>query len=355
MSELKDILQESVARLFGDMVTREVLADAESGTWPDALWSGLEENGLTNPLSAEELGGVGASWDETFVILKTAGHAAAPVPLAETIVANWLAGGAGLDLPGGPMTLADTTDASALTVQQDGGAWRLSGTLTAVPWGGAAEHVVLLIEKDGVPCIAMAKTSDAAVSGNRNMAREPRDTLTYDGAPVAIGGPASSTGTTNPIRLYGALIRSVQMAGAVERAVAEAVQYAQDRTQFGQPISKFQSIQHQLAQLAAKSAQATIAAASACRAADRGDPQFEVATAKIIAGETAKTATTIAHQVHGAMGFTYEHALHFTTRRLWSWRPEFGSESQWAEELGRRVAARGADAFWPDLTQRQSS
>lgn len=355
MSELKDILQESVTRLFGDMVTRDVLTEAENGTWPDALWAALEENGLTNPLSAEELGGVGATWDETFVILKAAGQSAAPVPLAETIVATWLAGNAGLEIPGGPMTLADTTDAIDLTVRQDGGGWLVSGTLTAVPWGGATTHVVLLVEKDGVPCIAMAKPSDATVSGNRNMAREPRDTLTFNDAPVEIGDAASSTGTTDPIRLYGALVRSVQMAGAVERAVAEAVQYAQDRTQFGQPISKFQSIQHQLAQLAAQSAQATIAAASACRAADRGDPQFEIATAKIIAGETAETATTIAHQVHGAIGFTYEHALHFTTRRLWSWRPEFGPESQWAEELGRRVAARGADAFWSDLTQRQSS
>lgn len=355
MSELKEILQESVTRLFGDMVTHDVLTEAENGTWPETLWSALEENGLTNPLSAEELGGVGATWDETFVILKAAGHSAAPVPLAETIVATWLAGNAGLEIPAGPMTLAEDSDAATLTVRQDGGAWRLSGTLTAVPWGSTTEHVVLLVEKDGVPCIAMAKTSDATVSGNRNMAREPRDTLTFDDTPVEIGGAASSTGTTDPIRLYGALVRSVQMAGAVERAIAEAVQYAQDRTQFGQPISKFQSIQHQLAQLAAQSAQATIAAASACRAADRGDPQFEIATAKIIAGETAKTATTIAHQVHGAIGFTYEHALHFTTRRLWSWRPEFGPESQWAEELGRRVAARGADAFWSDLTQRQSS
>ena len=57
------------------------------------------------------------------------------------------------------------------------------------------------------------------------------------------------------------------------------------------------------------------------------------------------------HQVHGAIGFTYEHSLHFATRRLWSWRAEFGSESVWAIELGRRVAARGADNLWNDLTE----
>ena len=60
----------------------------------------------------------------------------------------------------------------------------------------------------------------------------------------------------------------------------------------------------------------------------------------------------IAHQVHGAIGFTYEHALHFVTRRLWSWRTEFGAESLWAERIGRRAASRGAAALWSDLTAR---
>ena len=90
-------------------------------------------------------------------------------------------------------------------------------------------------------------------------------------------------------------------------------------------------------------------------AADRGDARFEVACAKIVAGEAAGLAAAVSHQVHGAIGFTYEHALHFSTRRLWSWRPEFGSEAVWAEELGRRTAARGPEALWTDLTERQSA
>jgi acyl-CoA dehydrogenase len=77
-----------------------------------------------------------------------------------------------------------------------------------------------------------------------------------------------------------------------------------------------------------------------------------VAVAKVRAGEAAGVGAGIAHQTHGAIGFTYEHSLHFATRRLWSWRAEFGSESAWARELGRAVAARGADALWSDLTAR---
>ena len=81
-------------------------------------------------------------------------------------------------------------------------------------------------------------------------------------------------------------------------------------------------------------------------------PAFEVAAAKVRAGEAAGAGAAIAHAVHGAIGFTYEHSLHFATRRLWSWRAEFGSESRWAATLGRAVLARGADALWPDLTAR---
>ena len=56
-------------------------------------------------------------------------------------------------------------------------------------------------------------------------------------------------------------------------------------------------------------------------------------------GEAAGTGAAIAHQVHGAMGFTYEHSLHHATRRLWAWREEFGNEAVWATRLGRMVAA----------------
>ena len=55
-------------------------------------------------------------------------------------------------------------------------------------------------------------------------------------------------------------------------------------------------------------------------------------------GEAAGTGAAIAHQVHGAMGFTYEHTLHHATRRLWAWREEFGNETYWAMRLGRMVA-----------------
>jgi len=156
----------------------------------------------------------------------------------------------------------------------------------------------------------------------------------------------------NAVWLYGALARAAQMAGGLDYLLRQASQYATERRQFGKPIGSFQVIQQNLAVLAGHAAAAGTAAANAFRAADRGDPAFEIAVAKTRVGEAAGVGASIAHQVHGAIGFTYEHALQFVTRRLWSWRAEFGGEGDWAAELGRSVCERGADALWPHLTAR---
>jgi acyl-CoA dehydrogenase len=72
----------------------------------------------------------------------------------------------------------------------------------------------------------------------------------------------------------------------------------------------------------------------------------------VIAGDAADAGPRIAHQVHGAIGFTYEHALHFFTRRLWAWRGELGTAEEWARVLGRAVVAAGPDGLWPLVTSR---
>jgi len=78
---------------------------------------------------------------------------------------------------------------------------------------------------------------------------------------------------------------------------------------------------------------------------------LEVAVAKVRVGEAAGNGAAIAHQVHGAMGFTYEHSLHHSTRRLWAWREEFGNETLWAGRLGRLIAEHGAGELWPFITE----
>ena len=148
-------------------------------------------------------------------------------------------------------------------------------------------------------------------------------------------------------------MRSGLMAGGLDYLLTQSVEYANDRKQFGRPIGKFQAVQQQLAVLATQAAAAGAIAAHACeRAGETDDPGFEVAVAKTRIDEAVNLSTSISHQVHGAIGFTYEHGLHLVTRRLWSWRAEYGSGRSWAARLGRQAIERGADALWADVTAR---
>jgi len=92
------------------------------------------------------------------------------------------------------------------------------------------------------------------------------------------------------------------------------------------------------------------ARASACAALPGEHWEFHAAVAKVICGQAAGRAASISHQVHGAIGFTREHSLHFATRRLWSWRAEYASEPQWAARIGARAIQAGGQALWPTLT-----
>jgi len=149
-----------------------------------------------------------------------------------------------------------------------------------------------------------------------------------------------------------AFARSCQIAGALDAALALSVGYVNERQQFGRPLGKFQAVQQNLASFACEAAAANCAAMGAAQALDRGEAHFEIAAAKLRANRAVETGTTVAHQVHGAIGFTQDYRLHPLTRRLWQWRSEFGNDAYWSRELGSKVVAAGAEAFWPDLTAR---
>jgi acyl-CoA dehydrogenase len=152
------------------------------------------------------------------------------------------------------------------------------------------------------------------------------------------------------VAMFPAMLLAAKMAGALAAALDLSVAYTRERQQFGKPLASFQAIQQQLAVFAEEAAAADMAAAAAFRAASRGDAAFEIACAKLRANQAARVSTGIAHQVHGAMGFTAEYRLQHLTRRLWAWSSEHGNERHWADWIGARIAARGPKNFWPDLT-----
>jgi acyl-CoA dehydrogenase len=352
MNDTRTLLADTCTRLFTAEVTPALIEAAEKGTWPAALWRELEENGLTLPQIPEAHGGAGGEWADAQVVLSAAGRFAVPLPVAETMIGAWLLSSSRLNVPMGPITVAPVRQADTLTLARDGGSWRLGGTAARVPWGASAGHVVVLAEGEGKPMVALVKGGTAKAEADVNLAKEPRDTLSWSGAPVLAAAAAGSDLPADALMLGGAMARSAQMAGGLEFLLAQSVKYVTERVQFGRPLASFQAIQQQLALLAGHTAAAGMAAQNAFAAMDRGEAGFEIAVAKIRTGEASGLGAGIAHQCHGAIGFTYEHTLHFVTRRLWSWRAEFGAEPYWSERLGRDVAARGADALWPYLTSR---
>ena len=160
--------------------------------------------------------------------------------------------------------------------------------------------------------------------------------------------PALAPALPELILLAGAC--AALMAGAMKRILELAVGYAGERQQFGRPIARFQAVQQGLAVLASETAAAQRATDGAIECVDEGNLLFQIAAAKARVGEAAGVVAEIAHQVHGAMGFTHEHTLHHFTRRLWAWRDECGNESEWQRWLGEQIAGEGADALWEVLT-----
>ncbi len=317
------ILYDSAMRLFGDHVSPQILAAAEAGRWPAALWDAVTEAGYLDVL-ADGLSGMA----EAVTILRAAGHHAAPIPLPETMLARWLCAAAGIEPPDGPLTVAPDE-------------------VEPVAWGRAAIAVTAI----SGATLALVPHDAARFDPGINLAGEPRDRLVATGGAAA--APLPNDFGAEQVFGIGAVMRAAQMAGAMEAALDLATRYANDRVQFGRPIGKFQAIQQQMALLAEEAAAALVAVESAAQsiAAARPSADFAIAAAKIRAGEAAGRVAEIAHQVHGAIGFTAEHSLHYLTRRLWSWRDEFGDEAYWATALGRRVAAAGPGGLWPLITQ----
>lgn len=335
-SENASMLRETVSRLFREQLDKEAIIAAEKGTWLGELWAKVESNGLTRP---HELDECGSAWVESGVIARATGRYCVPLPVAETILASWLLAQAGIEIPDGPLTVA-------------------SGdrfTFERVPWAARATHLVVATPIENAVGIRLFSMDDAEIEPGTNLALEPRDQVDLQGAKHV----ATATVDLCPdvVTLYGALLRCGQMAGALDALLDMSVQYAAERIQFGKPLASFQAIQQELAKLAGHVAEAGVAADSAFASAQRAaltvhDPLFEIAAAKVVAGEAAELAPRIAHQVHGAIGFTYEHALHFASRRLWAWRAEYGTASVWAERLGRLAYECGADGLWPQITAR---
>jgi acyl-CoA dehydrogenase len=309
MSEMRDDLLNTVDRLCTEHCDKALRESAETSAWPGGLWQALEEVGLTKAALPAEAGGSGLAFDDAMLALRRSAYHAVPVPLAETMLAGRLLVAAGLKVPEGAITVAPVTHDDRLAIAQGAGGPVLTGDARRVPWGNQCPHAVVVAELGGREMVGVVSTANATAGVEKNLAGEPRALLRFNAAPVV--AMAALDGAAARLMAEGALLRSVQMAGALERALEYTLLYANERVQFGRPIGKFQAIQHLLAVLAGHTAAASAAADAAVEASQIAPDAFAVAVAKSRTGEAAGKGAEIAHQVHGAMGYTREHNLHW--------------------------------------------
>ena len=354
MLDADPIVADTAARICADLCTPELINAAEDGAWPAALWDALQDTGLSLAWVPESAGGPGATLADGFTVARTTARSAAPVPIAETLLAGWLLSSAGLAVPPGPMTVAPLRASGHIRCDASG---KLYGSAGSVPFAGRSEHLVVIARHGDAADAEIALVPAAACdcSSGTNLAGEAQGVVSFDGATCVARGTLLVAEPLEALQCLGAAMRAQQMAGALERILDLSLAYSRERFQFGRPIARFQAIQHNLATLAGEVAAGGAAADAAAAALIRhgvDDPRtlFAVAAAKIRAGEAAGAGAAIAHQVHGAMGFTREYSLHHSTRRLWAWRDDFGPESVWATRLGEIAIARGAAGLWPALT-----
>ena len=354
MTETGNLVAETTSRIFRDLGDPQALAGAKDERWKAPLWQALEEAGLTRAWVPEALGGAGAGIAEGFDIVRIAGSFAVAVPLAETLLAGWLLSRAGIAVPEGALSVAPVREQDRILLNPDG---TLSGSARAVPFARDAAHLAVLAWRGQAAVVALVARAACTIREGTNLAHEPRDEVVFEKSKPLSVADAPAGLTNHELLLMGAAVRALQMSGALQSILELSVAYARERVAFEKPIGKFQAIQHSLARLAGEAAAALVAAGSAADTLS-GASAFdaavflEAASAKIRSGEAAGKGAAIAHQVHGAIGYSAELALHRYTLRLLAWRDDFGGESHWAVRLGNRVAANGADALWPMLAAR---
>ncbi|MGE7416046.1 acyl-CoA dehydrogenase family protein [Methylobacterium tarhaniae] len=341
------MLRETADRLLADRLTPQARARSAEGEWPDDVWAALDEVGLPAAILPEEAGGFGVPVADALALLTVAGSHALPLPLADTMLAGLILARAGIQVPAGPLAVAQGSD-----VRLDN-AGRATGHAWGVPWGRHVRAVVVLADGPGGPVLVALPQAALTVEPGTDIAGDPSDAVRFE-AVAAESAPAPFGAAE--LRAAGAATRALMMAGALGAVSTMTVGYANERRQFGRAIGQFQAVQQNLAVLAGQAASAAAAAGLAAEAvaawAGASGPGLlpAVAAAKVRAGEAAGQAAAIAHQVHGAIGFTEEHRLHLYTGRLRAWRDAFGREAEWAQVLGRHLIAAGPEGLWPAIT-----
>jgi alkylation response protein AidB-like acyl-CoA dehydrogenase len=316
-SGASDVLDDlaSPARVRAHTVT----ADA----YDAALWSAMVEQGWLGVELAEADGGLGLGAVEVAVLVEELGRHAAPVPFVPTVVAL------GAFAEAGERAWVErllTGEAIACV------AWDPAAPVAYAP----SARIAVVLADDGVYAMELAEQPprEPAMDLTRELGW-----LSFDRSRARmIGGPDART------RLFdrGATFTSADLLGSASHALDLAVDYAKDRVQFGRPIGSFQAVKHRCADMLVdvEGMRSTVYWAAWCIGAVDADASVSASTAKVWCTDASKRVMASALQVHGGIGFTWEHDLHFFLKRAQLDQLAFGDASLHRERLAALLRTR---------------
>jgi alkylation response protein AidB-like acyl-CoA dehydrogenase len=300
----------------------------------------------------EQAGGAGASWRETAVVLEELGRAVAPTPFLGSAVlatATALAANAGSVLADLASGQATGTVAVALSTPPDapfphgvrGDGATVTGTVTSVADAGPANLLLVpALDADG-PALYLVHPTDVTVMPVLALdLTRPLADLTFAASPASrlASGCAAEDAVRAALTAGAALLASEQL-GLAERCLELTVDYLKTRYQFGRPVGSFQALKHRLADVWAMVTQSRALAryAAACLAEDRPDTAIAVCLAQAHCSATAVRAAEECVQMHGGIGFTWEHPAHLYLKRAKSSALAFGTPDRHRLALAKLV------------------
>ena len=330
--------------------------------YDDAVWSQMAEQlGLQSLVIPEEYGGQGYSFVELGVVLEEMGRALLCAPFFSGVLAGAAIMQSGDDgakqahLPG----IASGETIAALAFTEESGKWDESGiTMEASASGdghtlsgvksfvidGHIANLIVVAARTGAGVSLFAVDGDAS-----GLSREQLSTmdmtrkqakLTFDNTPATlIGTDGAGWDTMTTVLDLGAIALAAEQVGGAQFVLDMAVQYAKDRVQFGRPIGSFQAIKHKCADmlLEVESAKSAAYYGLWC-AAEMNDELPSVASlAKAYCSEAYFHAAAENIQIHGGIGFTWEHPAHLYFKRAKSSELMFGDPAYHREQLAQRI------------------
>jgi alkylation response protein AidB-like acyl-CoA dehydrogenase len=355
--ELRDGVRAMLARECPISLVREVV---EKGTTPDALWSQMVELGWPALTVPERAGGLGMGAVELAVVVEELGRVLAPGPFLPTVTQfapvvaeagspeqqdRFLGEMAAGELTG---TLALVEESGSVdaghvttTATPDGDGFVLEGVKETVVEGSAADEIAVIARSpgtrgdDGVGAFVVPRADVSldpvdALDATRPLARVALDGVRV-GTDRALGdpGPATATAVRRAVEVATTAL-AVETVGAAQAIFDITLTYAKQREQFGAPIGSFQAIKHKFADMlvALERARATSYFAALTIAEDDDRRALATSTAKTAAGDCAALLAKEGIQIHGGIGYTWEHDMHLYVRRVKSSSLLFGNAAQ---------------------------